>query len=216
MKYIYCLVLIIANLGCANIHQTTLEQITHPQHSGTVSNIGVEGFGFEYIGYSGSSHGVAYNWSTGTTTTGSFDHSSKQYSNAINSYVCRTLENSGINVRSNHPQLILVGQIGTGELDLSYVVTDSIINIASLTTVALSRRKNWCRIRVYNTKGKFLKEYASEGSHCYTTLGIPFHALGVSEHRKPYMNECAALHALHINLNSFIIDLNQDFYQRFL
>ena len=177
MKLLLTLTTLFVLTGCAGIYESKFESPANSTCSLNM-NIGVEGFNFNYMGRSGVSTGHAYNWSNGQSATATFVHSSLQTSDDINGYVRRVMENLGVNTRNKNPEIILVGDVGNGSLDLSNVVGDSLINIGLLTTTALSRRKNWCTIRVYSPSGEFIKQYSAKGSHCYTTVGIPFHFYG--------------------------------------
>jgi len=183
--------------GCLSVYETDLVKTSDIKGSPKIS---VNYFDFEYMGSAGNS----YNYNVGVIT-----HTAPRKSSFAYDHLVNTLENRGVNTNAKDPEYILKCKIGNGNLDLSYVLTDSVLNFGFLSTVGLSRRENWFEMRVYKNDGSFIKSYSSEKSHCYTTIGIPFHVFGaMDKHNHTYMNLMAGYHAMNECLNNFISDFN--------
>lgn len=213
MKRIICVSLIGLMTGCMSLHETTMTPVTEEPQELAKKKIGIQGFDYKYETYQ-NGHGTTFN-SDGTVGSSSYRHRTTETSNAGTSYVYHKFEELGVNTRNKTPDLLLVGEMGKIKFPFLKNLTNSILTVGTLMIYGARQQETWNQIRVYNSEGEFLKEYYSEAEYSYKSLGVPLHIVAVDKLKSENMSIEVAKRAINKNLNSFLADYNQGFYDSF-
>ena len=212
--------------GCYSIYTTPDVVLPEYRLEGSVR---VEGLGFQLLvpvaqsSTVGSSYGTVNPWGAGKTYSASGTSTSNttyyEYKDSdIVTEVCRKyLEERGLNVRNETPDLILRGSIGPGFIDFSKLYIDLPINLFSITgMIGSTRQKNWCELRVYRTDGSFVKKYWTESSWNHI-IWSPVPLLGIYGDvlsQNPAKSVAAAVIALQENMRDFVEDYHRGEFDR--
>ncbi len=170
----------------------------------------------------GNSYFTAYNFKTDSWLTGIDSSSGTTYERMLDEkfpdIVKDVFESSGANIKTDKPQLTVVGRIGDGRYMWSSPAMwyrDAPVFVVSLCTIGMvisRERENNVSLLVYNQKGKRLKEYNATTSYYTNGFGLPFAFLVNDKIRAWYCDRMAAKFALIRCVNEFICDYNKGFY----
>lgn len=225
MKRLVLLLLVALLLsGCAVIHETTPPEIDLSQKINL--NLKIEGFELMTLqqtgSYCGNSYGSAYNYQTGASASGSTATTGHIYEQkrdiVFSNHTIDAFETLGFNIRSNKPDLILVGRVGNGRFpwsDPAFYYRDFpvfIFAIATFGSTISCTRENDTQIIAYSTEGKRLKEYYSCQKYNAFSIAFPFANFANDKAYEWYGDRQATSFALTDCINQFIVDCKSGYY----
>lgn len=205
--------------GCWTVYETPPAQLNRIQYFPL--NLRLEGFSLETLQQTGAdistANATAYNWRTNSSVSAYGNSVSTHYEyrpdEAFSNSIIDAFESLGFNVRSDSPDLVLVGRFGNGWLnwrDPWLYLRDGmalLVSIPTFSAVGSYEMFNDARILVYNTKGRKIADYYSEKS-CYVfSLAFPFANIANAKAYGAYGRRRATQFALIDCLNQFLADL---------
>ncbi len=212
--------------GCKTISETEAPHVSSAEKIGIA--VRLEGFQLESLQKTGvnvgSTNATAYNWKTNSTVTAYGSTTSAQYEyrpdNVFSNIVTDAFENTGINIRSNNPKLVLVGRIGKGRFpwtSAAFWYRDApvfLLAIPTFASVLSCTRENDVTIIVYDCSGNRLKKYSSTQTYNSFSIGFPFANFANDKAYEWYGDRKSAEFAFLDCLKSFLHDVKNGYFAK--
>lgn len=210
--------------GCATIHETSPPPIDLSQKIDM--NLRTEGFELLTLqqtgSYHGASYGGAYNYQTGAYVSGNTSTIGNIYERqkdcGFSDFTSDAFEKLGFNIRSNKPDLILVGRVGNGRFPWNAPALYYrdfpvfIFAVATLGSVISCTRENNIQVIVYSADGKRLKEYYACQSYNAFSIAFPFANFANEKAYEWYGDRQSASFALIDCINQFVTDCKSGYF----
>jgi lipoprotein len=214
--------------GCWTIYETPPVALDCSQKFDL--NLKLEGFelvSLRQTGFSNSSgSATAYSWQNNSTATAYGNSTTAHYEyrpdDTFAYSVTDTFESLGFNIRSDNPELTLVGRIGSGRFDWGspwLYLRDGLALLVAFPTfmmIGSYERFNDVRVLVYDIEGKKIADYYSKKS-CYVfSLAFPFANFGNEKAYEWYGDRKAAEFSLMDCVNQFLADLKAGKFDNYI
>jgi len=207
--------------GCCTVYETDPPVLDKSNKFNL--NLKLEGFELVSLRPSGVSFGsgsaTAYNWKTGTTATAYGNSTAAYYEYCPDGEFANStadlFEALGFNIRSQHPDLIIVGRVGNGgfpwKSGLFWARDVPVFLVAVPTAMAVlsCTRENDVEVIVYGVLGKRVASYYSKKEYTAFSIGFPFANFANSKAYEWFGDRQSAFFALIDCVNQFSEDLKK-------
>lgn len=207
-------------MGCCTVHETEAPRVNAlKQFDLKLCLKGFELVSLQQTGFStASGSGTAYNWKTNSTIAAHGSSVIAHYGycpdDVFSDSVSDMFESLGFNIKSNNPDLTLVGRVGVGGFPWAswgFWLRDAPVFLIAVPTIGMvisCTRENRVELIVYDQSGKRLTSYASEQRYHSFSVGFPFANFANNKTYEWYGDRKAAQFALIDCVNEFIFDLS--------
>ena len=214
--------------GCWTIYETPPVALDCSQKFDL--NLKLEGFelvSLRQTGFSNSSgSATAYSWQNNSTATAYGNSTTAHYEyrpdDTFAYSVTDTFELLGFNIRSDNPELTLVGRIGSGHFpwkSWGLWLRDApifLIAIPTLGSVISCTRENDAQMLVYDRSGKRIASYTGEQSYNAFSVAFPFANFGNEKAYEWYGDRKAAEFSLMDCVSQFLVDLKAGKFDNYI